>query len=373
MKNLRRLLFFTCLFTTVNAWCQADSTKSFSLLFEEDFFWEFIKPAKNLDKDYTGGGILSFKCPFVQKAGLTFVNRNIDRLFHLNKIEQRLNNNYNETFRVGLTTFTPEGKYLNIKTPLQGQRPYASFIFAGTTRNFLNAEKATALTTQLDIGMLGTYAGREAQAFIHRMYKKANDIPDTARPYDPAGWENQISNGGELSLLYNVTYKKLLSKNDHNLHSTKPHLFDAFITGGLNLGLYNSVTGSMTVRAGVIRMPWHQFNSFPVNEAQLDSLMPAKKGFWRNTELFTFLTVRPTVMAYSVPLQGQFRRSDVVFNSAEVEHLIGQVETGFVLSFWRVMTINATYIYRTRAYKTLYGKEHSYFSVGISFRSPYNS
>ena len=76
-------------------------------------------------------------------------------------------------------------------------------------------------------------------------------------------------------------------------------------------------------------------------------------------------------MVYSVPLQGQFRHSEVSFNSNEVKHLIGQAEAGVTISFLRIITINGIFIYRTKQYKTVYGKEHSYFSLGVTLRSPF--
>jgi hypothetical protein len=380
------LLHLLCLSVSCGIIAQEDSSKSFGLVLEEDFFWEFVRPQKNLDKDYTGGGILAFKEPWVQKLKLSAANKFFDQLTGTNRSAKNYGLLYSETFRLGLTVFTPEGKYLNIEDPLYGQRPYANFAFIGTTRSFLNQARGTALTTQLDIGVLGTYAGRELQAVIHSWYRKSNGLLPTDKPYDPAGWGNQVSRGGEPSLLYSVTYKKLLTTNDATMYTPVIHHFDASVSGGWNLGIYNSLTGTATARAGFIRMPWYQFNSFPVIEgaplspgekkSAIDSTIKgrdAKRGIskgWRNAEAFLFLTIRPTIMIYNVPLQGQFKYSEVVFNAAEVSHLLNQLETGMVVSIGH-LTLNATYIFRTRQYKGFYGRDHSYFSVGATWRTPY--
>lgn len=361
MKKI--LILFFLLFFPFLCFCQ----KSIGLVFEEDFFWEFFKPSKNLDKDYTGGGALIFKRPFVQKARLTTLNKWIDKATRLHRLQNNYTDAYEETFRIGLTVFTPEGKYLDIATPLYGQRPYASIVFAGTTRNFLNSKKRTALITQFDIGVLGLYAARESQAFIHRIYKQVSGLADSARPYDPVGWHNQVSDGGEPTFLYAVTFKKLLTPV---LVSDHAHYFDATVSAGGSIGFTNAITGSINARLGLIRSGWEQFNSFPIPEA-FDSVRPERKGLFRNTEIYLFATVRPGLMIYSVPLQGQFRHSEVSFSSGEVNHLLAQAEAGVTISFLKWITLNGIFIYRTRQYKTIYGKEHSYFSLGISVRSPF--
>ena len=152
---------------------------------------------------------------------------------------------------------------------MHGQRPYASVVFAGTTRNFVDQRKGTAITTQFDVGMLGLYAARESQAFIHRIYKQAKHVPDSSRPYDPKGWHNQISDGGEPTFLYVVAYKKLLTKT----LGAEPHFFDATVTGCGSVGFTNALTGSITARFGLIRSVWDQFNSFPIPESVGDTVM----------------------------------------------------------------------------------------------------
>lgn len=309
-KKVTQFFTFLLLLCYTKANCQLlnknDTTREHmfggvSVFFDEDFFLGMTPFTTNLDRDYTGGGALQLSGKFIEKSNINILNVLLDKFTRLDKIHHKNSINRFNSLKFGLTTFTPRGIFLNKTYPIQNDRPYANIAFISTSRTSADLFEESAITTELELGMLGTSLGEATQAGIHSLYRKKHNLCDTCRPYAPKGWGNQISNGGEFTGEYSVTYKKLINLNfistaNENGPSKYPlKYFDAFYTGSAYLGHYTAMEGTLTARAGIIRSRWWVFNSYPLGanaEAKIGADSTRGKHF-RNWEFYLFGTFRP--------------------------------------------------------------------------------
>jgi hypothetical protein len=103
----------------------------------------------------------------------------------------------------GSINYTPRN--LVDPTPQLGDRPYASLFYVGV--GYLkvldeNDPYAFQLSSEWQLGLLGTNIGKVVQTEIHEWCCKEKI---------PAGWDNQIGDGGALTFLYAARWHKLLS------------------------------------------------------------------------------------------------------------------------------------------------------------------
>lgn len=283
---------------------------SVSFYVEEDLF---LVTGNNQDRHYTGGvGIqLSGRiaAPFTRPLSV------LDALSGM-RLRHRSGIDAGSSITVFGTGFTPDS--LNTPDPLPQDRPYASLVGLSARTTSLDMRRTSAWTSELTVALLGTHVVHNAQAAVHRLTRKWNG---KATPYDPEGWSNQISEGGELTAMYAVQYERLLSQEP----TGAPHRYDASAGLSAAVGYYTNVGGHVTTRLGIIRTPFYQFRSNPMGQANQAGLGWLER---KPIDLFVFGTLRPRFVLYNALLQGQFRDSRVTVPSSSVRNVVTEFETG---------------------------------------------
>ena len=295
-------------------------------LFENDRL--FIVPALNDDRNYTGGfGFLYGGC-FVEVGGFTrplkIFDRTIGRLFEaglalagLPELLPVTANLRRHSIMLASSAFTPDS--LDLSAPIFEERPYGSIFGITVRRIVVDDNEEHALGTSLTLAALGWDIGERVQTELHRGLRKAtgNDTP-----VDPQGWHNQISHGGELTLLYTAAYEWHVAGPaptalDKNLQVTlSPALF---------LGYYTNASFAGTVRVG-----WFDSNFWESTTAAMAGYVQRQhRAGGRDWELIFFLTPRVRAVAYNALLQGQFRESVHTFPSDRVRRVLAEGDLGF--------------------------------------------
>jgi hypothetical protein len=254
------------------------------------------------DRNYTGGFGFQFSGSFICKDRLDAPLRGLDRLTGAEKKHRALERRF-YTLLVFGTAFTPDN--LNDADPIPDDRPYGSLVGVSVRRLSVNDESFDeAWSSELAVAMLGLPVARNAQTWIHRRLRARSG---SVMPYDPLGWHNQISDGGEPTALYRVGYERRLlgslSGNDNRKHFQ--------ITGGVagSVGYYTNVNALTNARLGWFTSNFWEFTPGAMNNIGAQNLGTGIRRPNSQWELFLFAGARPRLNIYNALLQGQFRES----------------------------------------------------------------
>ena len=254
----------------------------------------------NSDEDYTAVFNLTFRGKGVEDQ-LASLHRPLGWLDSAIGLDQWASISPNSAqIEYGIYAFTPED--LDVSDPLRDERPYASLIFIASTQERHQATGEVSWQSTLTLGVLGLDIADSLQKGIHSL---TNSEP-------PKGWDNQISDGGEPTAGYSLARQQLLYKNGANL--------EIKTTAQGSVGYLTEASWGMSLRAGTIYTPWYSFNpeltSYGERPFAADLGKTSEHYFWTGFAL--------TARAYNVFLQGQFRDSEVTYDSDELN--IGIVE-----------------------------------------------
>jgi hypothetical protein len=173
-----------------------------SFIAENDVIFQL---GRNHDRNYTGGFAFQGSGSFVRRAHLDAPLRGLDRLTGMHRAHAFSPRRFYTLTLVG-TGFTPDS--LNTRDVLTEDRPYGSILALSVRKLTVNNMTFDeAVTSELAIGVLGLHLARDLQSWLHRRLRASSGEP---RPYDPLGWGNQISDGGEFTALYRVSYERRL-------------------------------------------------------------------------------------------------------------------------------------------------------------------
>ena len=280
-----------------------DSLTSASFFAENDVLQ--IHPSRrDEDRNYTGGFGFQFSGSFVRNTGLDKPLRGLDRLTRFSRRHDETPRSH--TLLVFGTAFTPDD--LNTAAPVRDDRPYASLLGVSVRRLSFNEQSEAAWSSELAIAALGLPVARNLQTWVHRRLR-ANSGREA--PYDPLGWHNQISDGGEPTALYRVGYERLLI-GDPSGPGNRKHVQ---LTGGLgaSAGYFTNVNAVVNARLGWFTSDFWEFTPSAMNvgaeAAPADAFDAAAVRPRRPWELFVFAGARPRLHLYNALLQGQFRDS----------------------------------------------------------------
>lgn len=258
------------------------------------------------------------------------------------------------------TGFTPDE--LRDSNVIANDRPYAFLLYLSSKKFYLKDK--SFISTELNLGIVGLNIGKWVQTNIHNSMNDNN----THEPYMPEGWHNQISNGGEPTLLYTLNYEHLI------VEST----FFEFKAGAQGMiGYYTGANLQAGARFGLLdNRKWMQSytplgsgNKARGSGKEAVGSENDKKKF----ELFLFGSIKPTAILYNEMLNGGFRHSNHTLNWNETNHLILEWNTGLGLSvpickksnsldlFW---AINAG---RTSEIKTSLSRAHQWGGIYITY------
>ena len=136
----------------------------------------------------------------------------------------------------------------------------------------------------------------------------------------PKGWDNQISDGGELTGRYNVSRQSLLFKSDSGLE------VKSTLQG--SVGYITEASWSLSTRYGEISTPWVSFNPELTTYGEKSN----PNGKVKVSEQYVWAGISLKLRAYNAFLEGQFKDSAVTYGSDEINHVI--VEAWLGLHQW---------------------------------------
>ncbi len=284
----------------------------------------FISP--DIDRDYTGGfglaltGLRAREWVFSLDRWLD----SIDGLTGFQSLQLAEGGFSRHALEFGIILFTPED--ITVSEARPNDHPYASLLFMANSQQAIFPEKKWALLSALTVGFIGLDFAGEFQAAIH----------DLTGSEEPAGWDNQISSGGEITGRYTVAGQKNLLSHYGG--------FSYELSGGIegNVGITTDLNANISMRFGKLRSPWWSFNPHQSDYINLGQTLTSRiDERVLPAELFGWAGLKARYRIYNGFLQGQFRDSAVEFESDEIEDIIyegwlGITKTwksGFGLSF----------------------------------------
>ncbi len=307
-------------------------SQSISIILDQDAFTPY-----NEDRNYTMGVSVGYSGKFADKNYLIFpwVRKKVDWLLGLRQLHSS-GEEYLPGLSLMVSAFTPENLISTV--PVTDDRPYGSIVALSSSRSsLLNGEEdeihQRSITTRLNIGLLGTSLSREIQSHIHR-----EQWLGSTRPV-PLGWHNQISGGGEPTLLYQIQYALPGFIQVNPVSGFK--MFECIYHIESNLGYYTNLAGGVNFRLGRYKTPFWYLNSngmSSVNQGVLDI---------SNFEFFFTFGIRVRGVVYNGLLQGQFRNNPYALTFKEINPLIIESELGAVLRFKRFSLLLYPLLLRT--------------------------
>lgn len=262
------------------------------------------------DRDYTGGMALSLSGADV--AGKWYspepLRRGLDRLLRLDDWldPTRYDDAITEhSFELGITLFTPEN--ISADEPQNDDHPYANVFFVAASRRVILPLEREVRQSTLMLGLLGTSLGEKLQKGIHVV--TASDLP--------RGWDHQISAGGEPTFRYTLGWQRVM-----HVWRADGQGFD--MLGGVeaSVGGVSDVALLTNFRLGLLESPWWSFLPHQAEYISLGSTGAGRSALQGRREVFVWGGAELRLRLYNVIFQGQFRHSEVTFDSDQLNHLI---------------------------------------------------
>lgn len=278
--------------------------ENWALALDNDIF----VPASR-DQDYTYGINFTQSGPSIQNAVLSlntpllFLDESLGFSLHDGFTEERYSR------ELGAFGFTPED--ITIEAPNPHDRPYASLIYLSSAREQIDWVNNRAWKSTLTMGLLGSSIAGNLQNQIH-------EYTGSTRA---AGWDNQISEGGELTARYQLALQQQLDiTNNTELKSTLQ----------LSIGYITEASAGLSFRRGQINSSWASFNPDLTSYGEKASFDRTTKAldehyFWGGVAL--------KARVYNAFLEGQFRESAVSYQRGELNSILVEAWIGYTIAF----------------------------------------
>ncbi|WP_231591680.1 lipid A deacylase LpxR family protein [Cellvibrio sp. pealriver] len=211
---------------------------------------------------------------------------------------------------IGLFGFTPED--ITLEKPNSDDRPYASLIYLSSSREQVDLVENLAWKSTLTLGFLGTGLVGELQNVAHQ---------GTAGK-EAKGWDNQISEGGELTGRYLIARQQYFDNDSDTLEIKS--------TWQASIGYLTETSWSLSMRAGQIHSPWSSFNPELASYGEKSSYSSNAKSV---SERYFWAGVALKARAYNAFLQGQFRDSLVSYEHHELRPVLIEAWLGYTFAF----------------------------------------
>jgi hypothetical protein len=237
------------------------------------------------------------------------------------------------SLQFGLMAFTPDN--LKDPAPIPNDRPYASLVFVSNSRTYVRHPDAPVYDTSLAVGMLGLDAAELLQRGIH----EAVNSPGPA-----AGWDHQVSDGGEPTLRLTIARQALLAidRDARRSHADLKWRLEA------SAGYLTEASVAISGRWGLINTPWWSMSPERADYVLQPAPVIAGAPGGNRNEFYVWAGLKARVRAYNVFLQGQFRDSDVELAQDELEAVIGEAWLGVTWQFSRHYWLSQVVRYQTR-------------------------
>ncbi len=225
------------------------------------------------------------------------------------------------------------------------------------------------IRTEFTLGILGLRIADTVQTAIHRQRRASNQKkdPSAVTPYDPQGWKYQISDGGEPTAKYTVSFLQVAQE-------TRFH--DVGLQAEASLGYYTNVAVGPIVRVGILRSDLWALSTNPLTAYNQGACspdepscggLPSRDRSPGKLEIYAWAAGRGRLVAYNALLEGALRHSDVAFGATQIEPFVREFEVGVTTSLhnW-VLTIALAR--RSAEYNVGVPRSHTWGGVYITKR-----
>ncbi|REA58215.1 hypothetical protein DSL64_21655 [Dyadobacter luteus] len=323
---------------------------TFGIDVDQDWFLDFV-PGLNEDRNYTQGTAFSYSKLNLDKSVLFLPVNLFQKLaWSLTGTDRDNIDKRPSSISLGVTAFTPRVLEDSLN-PVIGDRPFSNVVFLQTAYRFFNNKTKFLNTTSFAYGFIGSNIGNTFQSFAHKSIV-------TGRPTN-IGWQHQISDGGRPAFLFSHEGLRKLGKLPDLPQSTIDYLarkhFEVYFGYKVNLGWYNSIAVSSTLRLGRftkysgiegIGTATSSANKFrdDSNDNYLDTekndrdityeyVTPKNRWDW-----YFFGTLSPRLIPYNSLLLGQpFHKSSYTLPRQNYNPFILDMEVGFFVSKIRIV------------------------------------
>jgi len=218
---------------------------------------------------------------------------------------------------------------------MDGDRPFAAYLYLGHTKNTLSAERHYRQYSELILGLMGPGSlGGYVQGQIHNI--------------EPVGWENQIQN--DLVLNYNA----LVEMGVFNL----PH-FDLNAFAEAQLGtLYDNMGAGMRLRTGHLNPYFSMPGLAMTGSAEGKDALNLQFGFLAGTKV--------RFVGYDATLQGGLFNPNNKYTipASDVERIVLQANAGVYFAF-RQLSLTYEHFYITPEFRK--GRHHQWGHINIMY------
>ena len=351
---------------------KSDKYFSLSIQFDQDVLYY-----GNEDRNYTQGlgiEVTSSRLNTFIHNGLKRFDQFKSNLYRGKDNRSDLVFNYNNISFFG-AGFTPDS--LGTVSIVHGDRPYSSIggLSFGITHNGHQGKKGqlsfVSRFSKVNVGLFGLQAAESLQAWIHTANEFHEDTILYINPVKPYGWDNQISNGGGLTFLYQSGGSYLITKKYLKKFTSKPiskkgwvaseserlgwlaRHFELQLGYNYSVGYYNKAQINSGFRFGSINPTnWSvkkssdgDFNNF-VEDFHLLSESNDVHNIKKN-EFFLFGHLGGNFMLYNSMLRGQileflnFGETRYVLEANEVNplYLEGKIGIGFNIDWFNAFIV----------------------------------
>lgn len=261
------------------------------------------------DRDYTYGLNFTYSGAGARDADLSLREplSAIDRLLGIEN-EPSTRDGYSLEF--GFFGFTPAT--LTDAAPDYNDRPYASLVYFSSSHEQIDLAENLAWKTTLTLGALGTGLVGELQNITHEQLG--------GKP--ARGWNNQISEGGELTGRYVIARQHLLEGLSETMEVKS--------TLQASVGYLTEASWSLSMRSGKLFSPWSSFNPELISYGEKSTYTSTATP---TTEHYFWAGITLKLRAYNAFLQGQFRNSEVTYGRDELHPLVLEGWAGYTYAF----------------------------------------
>lgn len=271
---------------------------------DQDLFLEPV-PGVNEDRDYTMG--LSIRFNSCRKGSNWFSGHEVQHL-----VLEALSIGGTQTqfqYSTAFESFTYTPDDLPAENPVFEDKPYSSIL--QVTNNvvaFHNADRS-ATEVSLSLGFLGLPVSEWTQAALHQTLRSATGSQE---PFNPEGWNNQISNGGEPTAKLSLTW--------FYRHDLRTEWLDLIYSTGASIGYQTGANVGVSARFGLLN------KEKPVWQTDRTGGYLTKRSPER--ELYGMVSGRVNFVGYNALLQGQFRSNPHELSTSEIERLVFENSVG---------------------------------------------
>ena len=281
------------------------------------------------DRDYTGGFAVTLSGSRAAEYlfSLEGVRSWLDGLLGVEGFYNDRTHFQLHSVQYGFALFTP-GDIVD-PAPQFDDRPYGSLFYLSNTELTVLPSSNAAWMSTLTFGFLGLNVAEDIQEALHSLTGS-----DTAN-----GWANQVSSGGEPTLMYTVA-----RQHNHLDAVNEPVRHEVKTAWEGNVGFSTDVNASLSWRWGRINTPWYSFNPQHSEYIQLGAPVVGGKRVSGRGEFYLWAGTTLKYRFYSSLLQGQFRESVVRLGSDEVKRLLAHAWLGATWEF--ADNIRGSFFYR---------------------------